>query len=311
MDSKRKASEGGDATRKKKKKPHKAPLIIPVIPKVKTADTRRELINGFHNTVKKAEIVAEQEPNKIEEVHQELQQLGGLQRYQEASLLGQNSGYRYNTAKWVVKQLKTYNVRPPAGERRRLTLLDVGSLCNNYVDVPWLDVLAIDLNPCHPSVQKMDFFELDIARLFDIVVLSLVVNFVGTPAKRGEMLRRSAELIREGGHLFLVVPKACVANSRYMDDELLIEILTSLNLRLIMSKHSTKLAFCMHYAFTHHSITLASLSLTFPPTDVLERQPGAVPSPLFEKKLRHKGATRNGFCITLDPALGEVTKTPI
>lgn len=66
----------------------------------------------------------------------------------------------------------------------------------------------------------------------------------------------------------------------------------------------------MHSLTTHPDLILA-LSLTFPPTDVLERQPGAVPSPLFEKKLRHKGATRNGFCITLDPALGEVTKTPI
>lgn len=250
MDNKRKAAEDRDATKKKKKRPHKTPLIIPVLPKVDSGSTRRELINGFHNTVKKAELV-QSEPSKIKEVQKELDELGGLQRYQEASLLGQSSGYRYNTAKWVVKMLKKYNVRPPAGERRRLTLLDVGSLCNNYLDTPWLDVLAIDLNPCHPSVMKKDFFELNISELFDIVVLSLVVNFVGTPAKRGEMLRRSAELIREGGHLFLVLPKACVVNSRYMDDELLIEILTSLNLRLVMNKHSTKLAFCMQPPNAH------------------------------------------------------------
>ena len=245
MEGKRKALVSTDGEKKKKKKKsHKPPLILPVVPKVGSASQRRELINGYHNTVKKAEVVAQTEPSKVNQVQKELQELGGLQRYQEASLLGQSSGYRYNTAKWVVKMLKQYNIRPPSGEKRRLTLLDVGSLCNNYVDTAWLNVLAIDLNPCHPSVRKQDFFELDVAQLFDVVVLSLVVNFVGTPAKRGEMLRRSAELLREGGHLFLVLPKACVVNSRYMDDELLIRIINALNMRLIMSKHSTKLAFC-------------------------------------------------------------------
>ena len=44
--------------------------------------------------------------------------------------------------------------------------------------------------------------------------LSLVLNFVGDPARRGEMLAKCAALLPVGGLLFFVLPSACVENSR-------------------------------------------------------------------------------------------------
>jgi 25S rRNA (adenine2142-N1)-methyltransferase len=88
---------------------------------------------------------------------------------------------------------------------------------------------------------------------FDIVSLSLVVNFVPEAAARGEMLRRTVQFLRatsdaaKPGHpfpsLFLVLPLSCVTNARYMNEARLGEILQSLGYSRFMRKLSTKLAY--------------------------------------------------------------------
>jgi hypothetical protein len=58
------------------------------------------------------------------------------------------------------------------------------------------------------------------------------------------MLLRSYELLRPGGLLFLVLPRACVDNSRYLTHELLLRILREgCCYRLVSHKFSPKLAF--------------------------------------------------------------------
>jgi hypothetical protein len=58
------------------------------------------------------------------------------------------------------------------------------------------------------------------------------------------MLLRSYELLRPGGLLFLVLPRACVDNSRYLTHELLLRILREgCGFRLVSHKFSPKLAF--------------------------------------------------------------------
>lgn len=37
----------------------------------------------------------------------------------------------------------------------------MGSLCNFYKSIPWIDSTAIDISPRDPSVIKMDFFDYD------------------------------------------------------------------------------------------------------------------------------------------------------
>ena len=115
-----------------------------------------------------------------------------------------------------------------------------------------LDVTSIDLHSQDAAVREIDFFDFAGEYLaeastssgdgddqatsdgksmaaataaipldsnsgrFDCIVLSLVLNFVGSAADRGRMLHLCAQLLRPGGLLLLVLPRACLQNSRYM-----------------------------------------------------------------------------------------------
>ena len=134
----------------------------------------------------------------------------------------------------------------PAPSSRRLPrLLDVGSLGNPYQPYAHLlDLLPIDLNPQHPSVRRMDFFDLSshtYARSFDCVVLSLVLNFVPLPTLRGRMLRRSAAMLRLGGWLYCMLPAACVNNCRWVDESVVRELFGRCGLRVTEVHYSRKI----------------------------------------------------------------------
>lgn len=75
----------------------------------------------------------------------------------------------------------------------QLRLLDVGALTGTaYAAYPWLDVTSIDINPRAPHVIQSDFFDFEPPSgeeenpPYDVVSLSLVVNFIGDLHKRGE-----------------------------------------------------------------------------------------------------------------------------
>ena len=101
-----------------------------------------------------------------------------------------------------------------------------------------LHVTSIDLNPRDKDVLKADFLEWAkdqvAARIsYDVIVLSLVINFVGSPVKRGEMLQLCGQLLVEGGLLFLVTPEPCVYNSRYLKFKLFSDMLSSCGMPII------------------------------------------------------------------------------
>lgn len=143
-------------------------------------------------------------------------QLGGIEAYQKASINGE-ALKSYNTSKWVLKSLKEKGFRKAAveGEPQTPTLktLDVGAINNHFKGVKWMDLTPIDvrkasallpsvftvslevyqINPMDPGVIKCDFFDFAApSKSFDIVVLSLVINYVGDARKRGLMLLRCA-----------------------------------------------------------------------------------------------------------------------
>ena len=190
------------------------------------------------------------------ELKAELQALGGLHAYQQASLFGataEESG-AFNSGIWVHNELHAMGLLPPAAGQRRLRLLDVGALQDHWSPhAQVVEATAIDLNPQHPSVQRADFFDFPpppaAASLppFDAIVLSLVLNFVGDPRRRGVMLERCAALLRPGGALFVVIPAACVANSRYTSHALFLKIMHAVGFQLSRHKMTPKLAL---YALT-------------------------------------------------------------
>lgn len=156
----------------------------------------------------------------------------------------------------------------------------------------------------------------DERRLFDVVSLSLVVNYVGDPEGRGEMLGRVADFLRSrsekkqradqvkveesdelpvGKHedidgkveaifpvLFLVLPAPCVNNSRYLDEERLKAILETLGFSLVRRKLSSKL---IYYLWRHDGPK--------------GREGKGKSNAVFKKKEIRTGKDRNNFAIVL------------
>lgn len=178
--------------------------------------------------------------------------------------------------------------------RKKLRMLEVGSLRtdNACSRSGLLDVERIDLHSQHPNIKEQDFLDRPIPSAadldqdgFDIVSLSLVVNFVSNPTERGKMLKRVGAFLRPSQQgqvtnfpaLFLVLPVACVTNSRYLDEERLEAIMESLGYRKVKWKTSAKLAY---YLWKHEKI----------PEN--ESKP-------FTKQAVRAGKSRNNFAITL------------
>ena len=173
-----------------------------------------------------------------------------------------------------------------------MRLLDIGALSpHNYQKyASWIKATPIDLNPQDPLITKMDFLEMPVpaskAQLFDVVCLSLVVNFVGDPIQRGEILRHSARFLVPGtGLLYLVLPLPCIDNSRYMDHELLVEMMAALGYTTLVNYHlAKKLAY---YAFRLDTATGEN------------KQAGGAKGKsktnqlMFPKKMRHDKPNRN------------------
>lgn len=158
------------------------------------------------------------------------------------------------------------------------------------------DVKRIDLNSRHPSIETQDFMERplpkDDSERFDTISLSLVLNYVPLPAARGEMLRRTTKFLRDVSlaqddspiselfpSLFLVLPAPCITNSRYLDEDLLVEIMNSLGYTLVCSKLSAKLSYQL-WRLMRKELTQVS--------------------GLEKKKEVNPGKTRNNFAILLD-----------
>lgn len=116
----------------------------------------------------------------------------------------------------------------------------------------------IDLNSQGPGIEKQDFMDRPIPptedECFDIISLSLVLNYVPDAVGRGEMLKRITKFLRKHTEpsnkptaalptLFLVLPLPCVDNSRYLDEQLLLQILGNLGFIMNYSKNTSKLCY--------------------------------------------------------------------
>ncbi|KAF9371206.1 hypothetical protein CPB97_002160, partial [Podila verticillata] len=220
---------------------------------------------------------------RIAEIRQEMDDLGGLDMYQKASTLGQSKQRGGDSSKWLIPILESCNPDMNKKTDPPLRLLDVGALSpHNYQKYSsWIHTTPIDLNPQDPLITKMDFLEMPVPSnkdtLFNVVCLSLVVNFVGDPAQRGEILRQATRfLVPKTGLLYLVLPLPCIDNSRYMDHELLVEMMDYLGFSTVKHHFAKKLAY---YVFRLDS-----------PGGGKKAGKGMVK---FPKKMRHDKPNRN------------------
>ena len=199
---------------------------------------------------------------EAESLQTRIEELGGLGGYQQASIQGQSAQRGGDTSKVLVEWLSEFTKHEDVASKKdqKLRLLEVGALRrdNACSRCGLFNVERIDLHSQHPDIKEQDFMARPVpspAGLdqegFDVVSLSLVVNFVAEPAEKGEMLRRVGAFLRISRNedldifpaLFLVLPAPCVTNSRYLDEERLEKIMRSLGYRMTKWKMSAKLVY--------------------------------------------------------------------
>lgn len=159
-------------------------------------------IAQFHALEKR--IAAASSAEERQTLLKEQDALGGLQEYQQASLHGARHG---ESSKWLVTELEKRH------GRRETRLLDVGAIAGtSYKKYTSIKPTYIDLNPQAEHVIKADFRDYPVPEQpFDVVCLSLVLNFVGSIDDRVQILRRAHKFLKPEGYLYTVLPRACVS----------------------------------------------------------------------------------------------------
>ncbi|KAL1640027.1 25S rRNA (adenine2142-N1)-methyltransferase [Diplodia intermedia] len=209
---------------------------------------------------------------KAAEIQKKIDENGGLKTYQAASITGQSSERGGDSSRVLVDWLQELGLplayqKADGGdaEGRKCKLLEVGALStdNACSKRRYLAVERIDLNSQSPGILQQDFMKRPLAasdtERFDVLSLSLVLNYVPDAEGRGEMLKRTRTFLRRTGDLddggatvaaelptpclFLVLPAPCVTNSRYLDRGRLEQIMGSLGYALLQEKITAKLVY--------------------------------------------------------------------
>ncbi|EXJ72279.1 uncharacterized protein A1O5_04783 [Cladophialophora psammophila CBS 110553] len=215
-----------------------------------------------------------------------------------------------------------------------LRILEIGALSTrNALNVAGVTrVRRIDLRSADEGIEEMDFMHLplplphdaegkgrwhDERGYYDVLSLSLVLNYVPDPKARGAMLKRTAlffapqplphgkkdrrtkdddrqnqrdvdadvDALQQLPCLFLVLPSSCLHNSRYLTPQHLTAILNSLGYTHLHTKTTRKL----HYSLWRFDGPRAR--------DEWIKSGGDV---VFKKREINPGGGRNNFCIVLD-----------
>ncbi|EGX91682.1 hypothetical protein CCM_05840 [Cordyceps militaris CM01] len=252
----------------------------------------RTLINKHHQLDKQRRQAASKGDKATEDsITAEMETLGGISLYQQASLQGQSTERGGDTSRLLLEWLPVADLK---GSGRKLRLLEVGSLSTrNACSLSGLfDPVHIDLNSQEPGILQQDFMDrpvpMDDTGRFDVLSLSLVLNFVPDAALRGEMLKRTLEFLRSNPPddsgaadeslfpcLFTVLPRNCLDNSRYFTEARFEYIMGMLGYSMMRKKTTLKLAYN------------------------LWRKVGGVNITNVPKKEINPGRTRNNFVITL------------
>ncbi|KAL6887065.1 putative methyltransferase domain-containing protein [Trichoderma evansii] len=257
-----------------------------------TRKASRTLINKHHHLEKtRARAIRSGDKETEAKMAAEIESLGGLDHYQKASLQGQSIDRGGDTSKVLMEWLPLDELKK---QPQPLQMLEVGALStrNACSTSKVFNVQHIDLNSQEPGILQQDFMERPLPENgkgeFDIISLSLVLNFVPDAFGRGGMLLRTLSFLKDDVDstitteplfpcLFVVLPRSCVDNSRYFTDDRFDELMALLNYVRVRSKKTTKLA----YSLWRRTGGAVKAGLTFPKQEV------------------NPGKTRNNFVMTL------------
>ena len=222
----------------------------------------RTLIRTHHTLEKqRAKALADGDDAKATLLRKQIEAQGGIESYQRASLIGQTNERGGDSSRILMEWLEPVlpALKDLKGNGNPLRMLEVGALSvsNACSKSHLFDVHRIDLNSQAEGILQQDFMERPLPRdgseQFDIISLSLVLNYVPDPAGRGKMLLRTLDFLKRPQtsqllpryfpSLFLVLPSPCVTNSRYMDQTRLETIMVSLGYVQVEKKLSNKLVY--------------------------------------------------------------------
>ncbi|EUC47212.1 hypothetical protein COCMIDRAFT_90655 [Bipolaris oryzae ATCC 44560] len=263
-----------------------------------TSERSRTIIRTHHRLQKEhAAALRKGDLSSAEEIARAIEKNGGIKTYQAASKQGQAKDRGGDSSKVLVEWLQKSHVLG-AKERGhimpKLRCLEIGALStkneiSKYSSV--IDMTRIDLNSQGQGIEKQDFMQRPLptadGERFDIISLSLVLNYVPDATGRGEMLKRITKFMRRSTArvddsllalpaLFFVLPLPCVDNSRYLDEDLLLQIMGRLGFNMTFSKKTSKLCYYMFI-------------LTGEPTKATT-----------EKKKIRDGPGMNNFCVVVE-----------
>lgn len=282
-----------------------------------SSKTTQRIISKHHTLQKQLNLAQNSaDVEKAQSIQAELDANGGLKLYQQASVQGQSKERGGDTSKVLVDWLglspstKTTKCLQDAP----LRVLEVGALSStNALNIPNIThVRRIDLHSQEPSIiEEGDFMAMDPDEVwqgrkgYDVVSLSLVVNYVSDPRARGAMLGHAAGFLRNKQQtlgrrrrgqteaellpaLFLVLPLPCIENSRYLTEERLEAIMACLGYEKKRVKRSTKLYYSLWRLLSRD-----------------RRSKMGASKGVFKKTELRSGRDRNNFCIVLDPEIIE------
>lgn len=284
--------------RKKAKMPTSSLLSrkrLPTLPRASlSAKATRKVISRHHLQQKRRhQALAKGDAQTAEETLAEITRDGGIDLYQHASALGQSNERGGDSSRILLNWLESHRAELPG----TLRLLEIGALTtkNACSRSSLFETERIDLNAREEGILKQDFMERPLPSAdreqFDLISLSLVLNYVPEPAGRGRMLQRTTQFLRRSQppelampssellpSLFLVLPAPCITNSRYLDEERLTDIMSSLGYVMLRRKISTKLVYYLWKFEGGKSLTRKT----------------------FRKVEVNGGRTRNNFAITME-----------
>lgn len=235
------------------------PPTIPKKPASISSKATQRLIIAYHALQKDlSRAKAVNDEAKISSLQAQIDALGGIEAYQRASIQGQSTSRGGDSSlvlmTWLKPQIPALKalVKP-------CRVLEVGALStkNACSTSKLFEIERIDLNAQGPGITQQDFMERPLPTReedkFDMISLSLVLNFVPDTKGRGEMLRRTTRFLRKkdpassvpevAATLFLVLPEACIENARYCNEERINRIMTSLGYVQLQRKQTTKLVY--------------------------------------------------------------------
>ena len=238
-------------------------------PKERMTSERSRIIIRTHHRLQKEHAAALKsgDAGAAADLSLAIERNGGIKRYQAASKQGQAKDRGGDSSKFLIDWLHKSQIIDIKGRDRRdtgapwLRCLEIGALSteNEISKFPSnIDMTRIDLNSQGPGILKQDFMARPLPvnedECFDIISLSLVLNYVPNATDRGEMLKRLTRFLRTNNSrthqslpilpaLFLVLPLPCVENSRYLNRDLLLHIMANLGFAVQHSKDTSKLCY--------------------------------------------------------------------